>query len=161
MGRSSRLAVGAVVAAVAAGQVAMSHLAAGVALALAAVLLLGETRPKARAASMLPLVLGAGLIVLRLAATPAAPAPLDQPPEGDGPWQLVVEVDGLAQGRQANRDAGHARGQRGPVPRGRDPAPVSGRRARRSDHRRGRRSGDAPGVAIWRVPPADRAPSGH
>ena len=99
MGRSSRLAVGAVVAAAAAGQVAMSHLAAGVALALAAVLLLGETRPKAGVASMLPLVLGAGLIVLRLAATPATPAPLDHPPDGDGPWQLVVEVYGLAKGR--------------------------------------------------------------
>jgi competence protein ComEC len=94
MGRSSRLALGAIAAAVAAGQIAPSHVAAAVSLSLAAVLLLGEVRPSLRAASALPIVLGAGLIVIRLAAMPAAPALMDTPPDGDGPWRLVVESTG-------------------------------------------------------------------
>ena len=73
MGRSSRLAIGAITAAVAAGQVAPSHLAAAVALSLAAVLLLGEVRPGLKASSALPVLLGAGLIVLRLGLTPPWP----------------------------------------------------------------------------------------
>ena len=90
MGRSSRLAIGAIAAAVAAGQVAPSHLGAAVALALAALLLIGEVRPTLRSVSILPLVLGAGLIAARLLIIPPTPPPLDQPPDGRGPWSLVV-----------------------------------------------------------------------
>ena len=55
------------------------------------------------ARSLLPVVVGAGLIVLRLAVVPAGPAALDVPPTGDGPWTLVVVVDGLAPRRTAGR----------------------------------------------------------
>jgi competence protein ComEC len=94
MGRSSRLAIGAIAAAVAASQVVPSHLGAAVALALAAVLLLGEARPRLGARACLPIVLGAGAIVVRLALAPSGPPPLDQPPAGEGPWHLVVESVG-------------------------------------------------------------------
>ena len=94
MGRSSRLAIGAIAAAVAAGQVAPSHLGAAVALMLAALLLIGEARPKLAAASWMPVAVGAGLIALRLVVVPAGPVPLDQPPDGHGPWTLMVESTG-------------------------------------------------------------------
>ena len=94
MGRSGRLALGAIAAAVAAGQIAPSHLGAAIALALASLLLIGETRPRAGVSALLPVVLGAGLIAVRLAVVPAGSVPLDQPPEGDGPWALVVESTG-------------------------------------------------------------------
>ncbi|HEV7603563.1 MAG TPA: ComEC/Rec2 family competence protein [Candidatus Limnocylindrales bacterium] len=94
MGRSSRLATGAIIAAVAAGQVAPGHLAAGVALALAAILLVGATIPRLSARSLLPIALGAALIVLRLALIPAAPTAPDVPPAGRGPWHLIVEAVG-------------------------------------------------------------------
>ena len=90
MGRSGRLSIGAIAAAVAAGQVAPNHLAAAVALGLAAVLLLAESRPRLGARSLLPVMAGAGLIVVRLAIVPAGPAALDAPPAGDGPWTLLV-----------------------------------------------------------------------
>ena len=94
MGRSGRLSIGAIAAAVAAGQVAPNHLAAAVALGLAAVLLLAESRPRLGARSLLPVLAGAALIVLRLAVVPAGPAALDVPPTGDGPWTLVVSSTG-------------------------------------------------------------------
>jgi competence protein ComEC len=94
MGRSSRLAIGAIAAAVAAGRIAPNHIGAAVALALAAILLIGEVRPLLRASSLLPVALGAGLIALRVALTPVGPAILDRPPDGDGPWLLVVESTG-------------------------------------------------------------------
>ena len=94
MGRSSRLAIGAIAAAVAAGQVAPSHLGAAVALALATILLLGEVRPRLRARSVLPFAFGAGAIALRLAAVAGGPAGARPPPDGNGPWHLVVEAVG-------------------------------------------------------------------
>ena len=94
MGRSGRLSIGAIAAAVAAGQVAPNHLAAAVALGLAAVLLLAESRPRLGARSLVPVLAGAALIVLRLAVVPAGPAALDVPPTGDGPWTLVVSSTG-------------------------------------------------------------------
>jgi competence protein ComEC len=94
MGRSGRLALGAIVAAVAAGQVAPSHLGAAIALALAAILLVGEARPHMRARALLPVAVGAGLVAIRLAVVPAGPTLLDRPPDGDGPWTLVVEAAG-------------------------------------------------------------------
>jgi competence protein ComEC len=94
MGRSSRLAIGAIAAAVAAGQVAPSHLGAAVALTLATILLLGEVRPRLGARSVLPIALGAGAIALRLAIAPAGAAALDRPPAGNGPWHLVVDAVG-------------------------------------------------------------------
>ena len=94
MGRSSRLAIGAIGAAVAAGQVATSHLGAAIALALAAVLLVHEIRPGLRAGSLIPVVAGSALIALRLAvAQPAAALP-DKPPDEDGPWTMMVEATG-------------------------------------------------------------------
>ncbi len=94
MGRSSRLAIGAIVAAVAAGQVAPNHLGAAIALGLAAILLLREARPRLGVGALLPVAFGAAAIALRLAVMPAAPPPPDRPPEGDGPWRMVVESVG-------------------------------------------------------------------
>jgi hypothetical protein len=85
MGRSSRLALGAIAAAIAAGQVAPNHLGAAIALALASILLVGEARPRLGAGVLLPVAVGAGLIAIRLAVLPAGPQLLDRPPDGDGP----------------------------------------------------------------------------
>jgi hypothetical protein len=43
---------------------------------------------------MLPVAFGAAAIAVRLAVLPAAPPPPDRPPEGDGPWRMVVESVG-------------------------------------------------------------------
>jgi competence protein ComEC len=94
MGRSARLALGAIAAAVAAGQVAPNHLGAAIALALASILLIGEVRPRMGVGALLPVAVGAGLIAVRLALVPAGPASLDRAPDGDGPWRLVVESTG-------------------------------------------------------------------
>ncbi|MEP6638789.1 MAG: ComEC/Rec2 family competence protein [Chloroflexota bacterium] len=94
MGRSSRLALGAVAAAVAAGQVAPGHLGAAIALGLAAILLIAEVRPRLGVQSMLPLALGAGAIALRIALIPGGPPPLEGPPASHGPWHLIVEAVG-------------------------------------------------------------------
>ncbi len=94
MGRSIRLALGAIAAAMAAGQVSTSQLGAIVALALAAILVLGEVDPRSRARSFLPVAIGAAAIALRLALIPAGPPPLEIPPSGDGPWTLLVETVG-------------------------------------------------------------------
>jgi competence protein ComEC len=96
MGRSGRLAVGAIVAAVAAGEVAPGHLGAGIALALAGVLLAAEARPRLGARALLPIVVGAAAIAVRLAIVPQSPSPLDVPPDGSGPWHLVVAAVGSA-----------------------------------------------------------------
>ena len=94
MGRAQRLALGAIAAAVAAGQVSTTHLAAAVALAAAAVLLVGEARGGLRVRACWPIVAGSALIVVRLmmAATPASA--LIDPPGGDGPWRLAVDTVG-------------------------------------------------------------------
>src|SRR6185436_10278031 len=94
MGRSGRLAVGAIVAAVCAGQAAPTHLLAGVALAMAAVLLLAQVRPTGSLRGLAPVAIGAGLLAVRIVATPAGPAVLDVPPEGGGPWALAVLATG-------------------------------------------------------------------
>ena len=94
MGRSSRLAIGAIVAAAAAGRVAPGHLGAAIALSLAALLLIAEARPGLRASSLIPAVVGAGLIAIRLAVVSPAAPPLTQPPDGSGPWMLVVASTG-------------------------------------------------------------------
>ncbi len=96
MGRSSRLALGAIAAAVAAGHVAPSHLGAAISLSLAGLLLIAEARPGLKASSLVPVVLGAGLIAVRLAlVSPVAPPPAE-PPDGAGPWSLVVVATGSA-----------------------------------------------------------------
>ncbi len=94
MGRSARLAIGSIAAAIAAERIGTNHLAAAVAIAVAALLLLGEATSRGGLRSAWPLVVGAGLIVLRLAAVPAGPGPLLVPPPGDGPWSLVVVSTG-------------------------------------------------------------------
>src|SRR6478672_10134788 len=94
MGRSSRLAIGAIVAAVAAGQIAPNHLGAAIALGLAAILLGREARPQVGAGALLPVAFGAAAIAVRLAVLPAAAPPPDRPPDGDGPWRMVVESVG-------------------------------------------------------------------
>ena len=112
MGRSSRLAIGAIVAAVAAGQVAPSHLGAAIALALAAILLVGEARPRLGVGTLLPVVLGAAAVAIRLAVVPAGAPPLDHPPDGNGPWHLVVEAVGSP--RDGMQTATLATGNDGP-----------------------------------------------
>ncbi len=94
MGRSTRLAVGSIAAALAAERIGVNHLGAAVAVAVAALLLLGETGLTKPTRSAWPLVVGGGLIVLRLAATQAGPGVLLAPPPGDGPWSLVVVSTG-------------------------------------------------------------------
>ena len=93
MGRSGRLALGAILAAILAGQVAANQLGASAALALATVLIAREIRPPI-GSMLLPVVLGLGLIVVRLTLVPAGAPSLDEPPIGNGPWQLVVESTG-------------------------------------------------------------------
>ena len=94
MGRSARLAIGSIVAAIAAERIGTNHLAAAVAVAVAALLLLGETGSTRNIRSTWPLVVGAGLIAMRLAVAPGAPSALSVPPPGDGPWSLVVVSTG-------------------------------------------------------------------
>lgn len=114
MGRSNRLALGAIAAAVAAAEVAPSHLGAAIALALAAILLIGETRPRWGAGTFLPVVVGAGLIAVRLAMVPVGSTTLGLPPEGSGPWPLVVEAVGSAHDGQQTATLGTRAGAERP-----------------------------------------------
>ncbi len=136
MGRSSRLAVGAIVAAVAAGQVAPNHLGAAVALALAAVLLVGEARPRLGVAALAagrgrssgnrdPTRAGAG------GPSPARPSTRRRRPVATGRG-----IGRLAARRQADRDARDDR-RRPRVPRRCNAPTLSGRDPGRRD--RGRR----------------------
>ncbi len=95
MGRSARLAVGAVAAALAAERVGANQLGAVVAIAMAGLLVLGELGPRGRRSRTLwPVVVGAGLIAARLALLPLEPTGLAEPPEGRGPWSLIVLASG-------------------------------------------------------------------
>src|SRR3954451_7948536 len=94
MGRSSRLALGAIAAAVAAGRIGPTHLGAAIALALAVILLLHEVRPGLHAGTLVPITVGAAVIALRLLiAHPAADLPAT-PPDGNGPWTMTVLATG-------------------------------------------------------------------
>jgi competence protein ComEC len=90
VGRSARLAIGSIAAAIAAERIGTNHLAAAVAIAIAALLLLAETSSTRKIQPAWPVVAGAGLIVMRLALVPAGPGALLVPPSGEGPWSLVV-----------------------------------------------------------------------
>ena len=94
MGRSSRLAIGTIAAALAAERIGTNQLGAAVALAMAALLVLGEIGPRTRVRQLWPIIAGAGLIAARLAIAPPGPALLQLPPDGAGPWRLVVEATG-------------------------------------------------------------------
>ena len=94
MGRSTRLAIGAIAAAIATERLGPNQVGAVVALAMAALLVLGELRPGRGFRSTWPIVLGAGLIAARLAIQPAGPTGLVVPPEGSGPWSFVVLATG-------------------------------------------------------------------
>jgi len=95
MGRSPRLAIGAIAAALAAERIGINQVGAVVALAMAALLVLGELGPRGSSGRRVwPIVIGAGLIAARLALMPAATAQLDEPPAGRGPWSLVVVTTG-------------------------------------------------------------------
>ena len=94
MGRSARIAVGAIAAAMAANHIGSQYLAAAIALLVAALLLLGEIGAARRSRPAWPVVMGAGLIAVRLALTPTVPQALSDPPAGDGPWELVVQATG-------------------------------------------------------------------
>src|SRR5436190_6894144 len=94
MGRSGRLALGAIAAAVAAGRIAPNHVGAAIALAIASILLIAEVRPHTNVRALLPVAVGAGLVAIRLAVVPATPTALQTPPDGDGPWTLIVEATG-------------------------------------------------------------------
>jgi competence protein ComEC len=95
MGRSVRLAVGATAAALAVERIGINHLGALVAMAMAALLVLGELGPRGRRGRLAwPIVIGAGLIVARLALVPVDAAELGAPPEGSGPWSMVVVTTG-------------------------------------------------------------------
>jgi competence protein ComEC len=94
MGRSARLAVGAISAAFASQQVEANLLGAAVALAMATLLVLGALTPDRRLRTAWPVVIGAGLILARLALVPGGPAMLEDPPAGNGPWSFVVLATG-------------------------------------------------------------------
>ena len=94
MGRSNRLALGVIAAAVAAGQLAPNHLGAAIALGTAAILLIGEVRPRSQPGRFLPVLLGAALVILRLTIGASDAGWLERPPDGNGPWHLLVEAVG-------------------------------------------------------------------
>jgi competence protein ComEC len=94
MGRSGRLAIGAIAAALLAGEMASKHLIAAAALALAAAVIVRELRPARRWTGLVPVILGAGLIALRVAMAPGGPPTPGVPPDGEGPWSLVVRSTG-------------------------------------------------------------------
>jgi competence protein ComEC len=93
MGRSPRIALGAIVAALAATEMAPRHLVGAAAFGLATLLLLHERRP-GRWALVAPIVLGAVLISLRVGIAPLGPSAPIGIPEGEGPWSLVVTSTG-------------------------------------------------------------------
>jgi competence protein ComEC len=78
----------------AAERIGSQYLAAAVALAVAALLLLGEVGVARRARPAWPLVLGASLIAIRLGMAQAGPPQMSTPPSGDGPWHLLVVTTG-------------------------------------------------------------------
>jgi competence protein ComEC len=94
VGRSARVAVGSIAAAMAAERMGGQYLAATIALAVATLLLLGEVGVSPRTRLAWPIVVGAGLIVVRLAMLPAGTPMLTEPPPGEGPWDLVVTAAG-------------------------------------------------------------------
>jgi len=94
MGRSSRLAIGAIAAALLAGDFAPGHLLGVAALVLAALVMLHEAGIHHRSRSLLPIAIGAGVIAMRLMLVPATAGDLATPPSGDGPWSLVVRSTG-------------------------------------------------------------------
>ena len=102
-----------------------------------------------------PVLAGAGLIVLRLAVMPAGPAAMDVPPTGDGPWTLNVSSTGSPRDGQQVGDAPNAAGRPAPVHRRGDAAALSGRDPGRSRRRR-RQDPPTPGLAVWLVPRTDR-----
>jgi competence protein ComEC len=78
----------------AADRIGSRYLAAVVALVVAALLLLGELGAARRSRPAWPVVVGAGLIAIRLATIPPGPSPAIDPPPGEGPWELVVQSTG-------------------------------------------------------------------
>ncbi len=94
MGRSARLAVGAIAAALAAQQVGSNYLGAFVAAAMAALLVVDTVSPRLGVRRAWPVIIGAGLIVVRLAIAPGNQDTLKKPPDGEGPWSLVVLATG-------------------------------------------------------------------
>ena len=66
----------------AAGQLAPNHLGAAIALGTAAILLIGEVRPRSQPGRFLPVLLGAGLVILRLTIGATDPGWLERPPDG-------------------------------------------------------------------------------
>jgi competence protein ComEC len=94
MGRSARLAIGVVVAAIAVEPVGANVVGAIIALAMAGLLVIGEIGSREGARKVWPVVIGAGLIAARLAVLPGGPTALQAPPDGDGPWNLTVLTTG-------------------------------------------------------------------
>jgi competence protein ComEC len=94
MGRSARLAIGAIAAAVAVEPLGSNVLGALIAMAMAGLLVIGEIGPRGNARKAWPVVIGAALIAVRLAVLPAAPDTLETPPDGNGPWTFTVMATG-------------------------------------------------------------------
>ncbi|HEX5148488.1 MAG TPA: ComEC/Rec2 family competence protein [Candidatus Limnocylindrales bacterium] len=111
MGRSARLSIGAVAAAVAAERVGTNQVGAVVAIAMAALLVLGELGAGGRRSrAAWPIVIGAGLIAVRMALAPVQTPDLDGPPDGSGPWSLVVVATGSPRDGQQVATLGTAPG---------------------------------------------------
>ena len=155
MGRSGRLALGAIVAAVAAGQVAPSHLGAAIALGLACILLVGggpaasgHSRPARGRARGRPGRHPAG----------GGPRRAADPRCAAGRRRAVVarrRGGRLAARRGADRHAGHAGRFRSTVPRRRHASALPGRHPGRPRDRRPAPSGRGP-TRLRRVPAPDR-----
>lgn len=94
MGRSGLLAVGAVAAAVAVPWVGIARVGAIVAMLTAALLLAGEIDRPRRAGRAWPVIVGAALIVGRLALMPGETSAPTQPPDGFRAWSFVVVATG-------------------------------------------------------------------
>jgi competence protein ComEC len=94
MGRSARLAIGAVAASLAVEPLGSNVVGALIALAMAGLLVIGEIGPRWRVRKIWPVVIGAGLIMARLTLWPAGPPALVTPPAGVGPWTLDVIATG-------------------------------------------------------------------
>ena len=101
MGRSGRLAVGAIAAALLAGELAPGHLLAAAVVSIAGIVFVlesgfgrGARDPRQALGRLIPVAIGVGLIAVRVALVPATPAGLRTAPPGDGPWTMVVRSMG-------------------------------------------------------------------
>ena len=148
MGRSSRLAIGAIAAAVAAGQLAPGHLgAADLARSWRRSCSSARHGRACASAALVPVAIGAALIAVRLAVTAGGVRRRSmRPPDGTRTVALDGRGDRIATGRPAGRDARDD----DPAPTGRSASPPRSHATRRSSRETGSSSTAASGLAPTR-----------